>query len=116
MSQADKIEKYLTSVIGRTITAPQARHFFGVQNLRARICEIGKKRGIRFRKYEYTTSSGNKGIKYRLIRDIDAILLRRSGMTYQQIADALNINNIGTVWQMCNRDRYNENQRNRYRA
>lgn len=69
MSQTEKLQTYLEA--GRSITAPEARARFGVQNLRARICEL-RDTGLNIGTIPYTRKNGVSAVKYYIAQPVKA--------------------------------------------
>lgn len=108
MSQVTKLIDFM-SLFGRTVTARQARNFFGVSNLSARICEM-RKDGLRVVSIPFTRKDGVKAVKYRLVLDEHAQHLRECDLTYSAIGEELGIT-APIAWIMCNRERHRANMR-----
>ena len=70
MTQTEKLQNYLEA--GRSITAPEARARFGVQNLRARICEMRNTIGLNIGTIPYTRKNGISAVKYYITQPVKA--------------------------------------------
>jgi hypothetical protein len=65
MTQSQKILEVLRR--GSILTAPVARSQYGIQNLRARICEL-RDEGVAIQSVPYVRKNGTEGVKYVLGR------------------------------------------------
>ena len=108
MSQVAKLIDFMTP-FGRTITARQARQYFGVQNLSARVREM-RIDGLRVISVPFIRKDKTRAVKYRLVIDEHAQHLRECGLTYSAVGDKLGITGA-VAWVMCNRDRHRANVR-----
>lgn len=64
LTQTEKVFNYLEA--GRTLTAPEARARFGIQNLRARVHEL-RVDGANITTVPYIRKNGQRAVKYQLI-------------------------------------------------
>lgn len=64
LTQTEKVFNYLEA--GRTLTAPEARARFGIQNLRARVHEL-REDGANITTVPYIRKNGQRAVKYQLI-------------------------------------------------
>lgn len=65
MTQNERIVKYLSAKADRSLTSRQAKARFGVQNLRARVCEL-RDAGFYIRTQATVNSKGRTAWRYRL--------------------------------------------------
>jgi len=67
LTQTEKVFNYLEA--GRTLTAPEARARFGIQNLRARVHEL-RVDGVNITTVPYVRKDGQRAVKYQLVRNV----------------------------------------------
>jgi hypothetical protein len=65
LTQTEKVFNYLEA--GRTLTAPEARSRFGIQNLRARIYDL-REDGVNITTVPYVRKNGQRAVKYQIAK------------------------------------------------
>lgn len=73
LTQTEKVFNYLEA--GRTLTAPEARARFGIQNLRARVFDL-REDGVNITTVPYIRKNGQRAVKYQLVRNTKKISRR----------------------------------------